>query len=398
MAARGKPLPRGLCRLETRTRRDFGPKAAHRHRLGQAGREDLRSPQPASTAAGSRAPCATPATTPSTAMSRPAAASSRRSSTTAPSPARRRDHHLCANCCDEVATLARGARRISASARATGSSSTCRWCRRRSSPCWPAPASAPSIRWCSAASPPQELATRIDDAKPKVDPVRLLRHRGEPRRRLQAAARRGDRRSPPHKPEACLVLQRPQADAALSRAATTIGPRPSPRRAPTGAAADVRAGRRDRSALHPLHVGHDRAAQGRRARQRRPHGRAQMVDEEHLRRRAGRGVLGRVRRRLGRRPLLHRLRAAAARLHDDPLRGQAGRHARCRRVLAGHRRARRRRAVHRADRVPRDQEGGSGRRAAQQLRPVALPHAVPGRRAGRSRHGAMGRDGCSACR
>ena len=43
--------------------------------------------------------------------------------------------------------------------------------------CWPAPASARSIRWCSAASPPTELATRIDDAEPKVDPLRLLRHR-----------------------------------------------------------------------------------------------------------------------------------------------------------------------------------------------------------------------------
>ena len=42
----------------------------------------------------------------------------------------------------------------------------------------------------------------------------------------------------------------------------------------------------------------------------------------------GEVYLGRLRRRLGRRPLLHRLRAAAARLHDGHLRGQAGRHAR----------------------------------------------------------------------
>ena len=47
----------------------------------------------------------------------------------------------------------------------------------------------------------------------------------------------------------------------------------------------------------------------------------------------------------------------------DPLRGQAGRHARCRRLLARDRRARRRRAVHRADRLPRHQEGGPGRQA-----------------------------------
>ena len=47
--------------------------------------------------------------------------------------------------------------------------------------------------------------------------------------------------------------------------------------------------------------------------------------------------------------------AAAPRQHDGPLRGQAGRHARCRRLLAGHRAARRARALHRADRLPRHQ-------------------------------------------
>ena len=54
-------------------------------------------------------------------------------------------------------------------------------------------------------------------------------------------------------------------------------------------------------------------------------------------------------------PLLHRR-------HDRAVRGQAGRHARRGRVLAGRRRARGERAVHRADRVPGDQEGGPGRR------------------------------------
>ena len=43
------------------------------------------------------------------------------------------------------------------------------------------------------------------------------------------------------------------------------------------------------------------------------------------------------RRRLGRRPLLHRLRAAAHRRDHRSLRGQAGRHARRGRLLAGHR-------------------------------------------------------------
>ena len=52
---------------------------------------------------------------------------------------------------------------------------------------------------------------------------------------------------------------------------------------------------------------------------------------------ARRGVLDRLRCRLGGRPFVHRLRAAAPRLHHGHVRGQAGRHARCRRVLAGHR-------------------------------------------------------------
>ena len=38
----------------------------------------------------------------------------------------------------------------------------------------------------------RELATRIDDAKPKVDPVCKLRHRAGPHRALQAAAGRSD--------------------------------------------------------------------------------------------------------------------------------------------------------------------------------------------------------------
>ena len=57
----------------------------------------------------------------------------------------------------------------------------------------------------------------------------------------------------------------------------------------------MRAGRGDRPALHPLHLGHDRPAQGHRARQWRPHGRAQMVDGERVRRAS-------PARRSGRRP------------------------------------------------------------------------------------------------
>ena len=74
--------------------------------------------------------------------------------------------------------------------------------------------------------------------------------------------------------------------------------------------------------------------------------------------RPGRSLLGGLRRRLGGRPRLYLLRAAAERQHHDRVRGQAGRHADPG-VLARDRPARRGLSVHRADRVPGDQEGGS---------------------------------------
>ena len=92
------------------------------------------------------------------------------------------------------------------------------------------------------------------------------------------------------------------------------------------------------------------------------------------------------------------LRPAAPRQHDDRLRGQARRHPRPRRVLAGDRAARGRRAVHRADRVPGDQEGGPERRPHREVRPVEVPHAVPGRRALRSGHAALGRGAAERAR
>ena len=48
--------------------------------------------------------------------------------------------------------------------------------------------------------------------------------------------------------------------------------------------------------------------------------------------------------------------------------------------------------VHRADRLPRHQEGGPQGRAHQALRPQRLPHAVPGRRARRPRDHQVGRE------
>ena len=153
----------------------------------------------------------------------------------------------------------------------------------------------------------------------------------------------------------------------------------------------VRAGGRHRSALHPLHLGHDRASPRAwcattAATPSRSSGSMSAVYG------MGAGEVFWAASDIGwvvghsyivYAPLLDGL-------HHDPLRGQAGRHARSRRVLAGHRPARGERAVHRAHRVPRDQEGRSEGRAHGQARPLAIPHPVPGRRALRSRHALVG--------
>ncbi len=219
----------------------------------------------------------------------------------------------------------------------------------------------------------------------EADPDGVVRHRADAHRAVQAAGRSGDRAG-----DAQGAAGHPAAAAAVRR---DDGRRPRPRLergARHGAARGVRAGEGDGSALHSLHVGHDRAAQGRGARHRRLLRGARLVDEEPLRRRAGRSVLVRLGRGLGRRPQLHRLRAADPRRDLDPLRGQAGRHARCRRLLARDLRAQGDGAVHRADRVPRDQARGSRRQAAEAVRPLEVPHAVPGRRARRSADRRMG--------
>ncbi len=87
--------------------------------------------------------------------------------------------------------------------------------------------------------------------------------------------------------------------------------------------------------------------------------------ENHLRHRARRGVLGRLRRRLGGRPLLHRLWAAAPRrttiLYEGKPVGTPDAGAFWR-VIAEHKVEG---AVHRADRLPRHQEG----RPARHLHP-----------------------------
>ena len=260
------------------------------------------------------------------------------------------------------------------------------------SPCSPARGSARCIRSCSAASPSHELATRIDDAKPKLiisascglEPGRVVAYK--PLLDSAIAMSQAQARRLPH-PAARAAALRTRGQAATSTMPTPL-PASGPRAPMSTAFRSL--------ATDPLYILYTSGTTGQPKGIVRDNGghmvALEMVDGERIRRQAGRGVLGGLRRRLGGRPFLYRLRAAAAWLHDDPLRGQAGRHARCRHLLARHRRARRRRAVHRADRFPRHQ---AARTRTATFVPKydlsTIPHAVPRRRARRPGHHQMGR-------
>ena len=186
---------------------------------------------------------------------------------------------------------------------------------------------------------------------------RQLRHRAQPGRRVQAdagcrarpqraQARVRDRAAARAVPSGCRCARHRLGGDRLGRAGLR-------RRA-----GRLRRGRGDRPALRAVHLRHDRAAQGHRARQRWPRGGAALVDGERLRHRPGRRVVHGVRCRLGRRPLLHRLCAPPHRRHHRSLRRQTGRHARRERVLAGHQRPRGQGDVHRPHGLPGDQARG----------------------------------------
>ena len=181
------------------------------------------------------------------------------------------------------------------------------------------------------------------------------------------------------KPEHCVILQRPQAPAALTAGRDLDWIQAAAEAEPADCVPVA--------ATDPLYILYTSGTTAKPKGVVRDNGGHAVAlrwsMEQHLRHRARRGVLGRLRRGVGRRALLHRLRPAAGRVHDRAVRGEAGGHAGRGRVLAGDRRAPGQGAVHRADRVPGDQEGGPGRQAGPRVRPVRAAVPVPGRRAAR---------------
>ena len=204
----------------------------------------------------------------------------------------------------------------------------------------------------------KELATRINDCKPKVilsascgiEGARIIPYKPLLDDAISLAQ---------HKPQACMILQRPQCEAQL-----TAGRDHDWRKvwenavnyAKTSECVPV-------AATDPLYILYTSGTTGIPKGVVRDNGGHLVALKWSMQNLYGinarRSVVVGLRRRLGGRTFLHCLCAAVPRLHVDPLRRQAGRHARRRRVLARDFAARRGVAVHRAHRLPRHPQGRS---------------------------------------
>ena len=144
----------------------------------------------------------------------------------------------------------------------------------------------------------------------------------------------------------------------------------------------ARADGRRGHALHPLHVGHDREAEGDRPHHRRLPHRLLCHHQVGVRPQGGRRLLVHRRHRLGDRAQLRRLRPAGQRRHGGDVRGRA-RLAEEGSLLGDHRALRRHGLLHGADRHPRVHALGHG--VAGEARPVVAAAARLGRRADQPR-------------
>ena len=143
-----------------------------------------------------------------------------------------------------------------------------------------------------------------------------------------------------------------------------------------------------RAVVHPLHVGHDRQAEGRAARHRRLRGRAGGVDAPHLLRRAGRDDVHAPATSAG---WSATRTSSTGRCIDGmttimyeglPIRPDPAHLVEDRRGAQGHD------DVQLADGDPRAEEAGSG--VPEEARPVGAALPVPRRRAARRADGALG--------
>ena len=165
---------------------------------------------------------------------------------------------------------------------------------------------------------PESLAGRIEDCQVEGRHHRRRRLARRPQGAAEGQYRRGDRQSGRRRSR-----HRRQAHRRRGRHAARARRLVPRRRGHGDGGMPVRRDERRGSAVHPLHLGLDRQAEGRAAHHRRLSG--LHVDDAPIRLRLSRRrhLLVHRRRRLGHRPQLHRLWAAGERRHHADVRRRA---------------------------------------------------------------------------